>query len=324
MSGATYEASGVSIEEGDRAVDLIKGRIGGATRPEVLGGLGGFAGLFDARFKDFEEPVLVSGTDGVGTKTVIAQTLDRHDTIGIDAVAMVVDDIVCEGAEPLFVLDYISCGKVVAERIADIVGGVAQGCEMSGAALLGGETAAHPGLMAEDEYDLATFAVGVVDASKRLGAHKVQEGDSIIGLPSSGLHANGFSLVRKLILDHDLDLFDKYSDQDTRSLGEALLEPCAIYALEVLKYARAGTVNAAAHITGGGLVANTMRVIPEGLDIEIDWTAWERPAIFNYLQEVGNVPEEEMRKVFNLGIGMTLVGAPDSAGAIIGRVCARS
>lgn len=311
--GSTYEAAGVSIAEGDRAVELIKQRIGKATRPEVLGGIGGFAGLFDGRFANLENPVLVSGTDGVGTKLQIAQTLDRHDTIGIDAVAMVVDDIVCEGAEPLFLLDYISCGRVVPERIADIVGGIARGCEIAGAALLGGETAEHPGVMDDDEYDIATFAVGVVDASERLGAHRVVEGDVIIGLPSSGLHANGYSLVRKLILDRDLDLNAPYSDEDARTLGETLLEPCAIYAPEVLEHARAGRLHAAAHITGGGLEANLMRVIPEGLSIDIDWSTWSRPPIFRYLREIGEVPEDELRRVFNCGIGMCLVAPADQA-----------
>jgi phosphoribosylformylglycinamidine cyclo-ligase len=312
-TGSSYASAGVSIAEGDRAVELIKARIGAATRPEVIGSIGGFAGLFDGRFSSMSEPILVSGTDGVGTKSVIAQTLDRHDTIGIDAVAMVVDDIVCEGAEPLFVLDYIACGLVIPERVADIVAGVARGCELAGAALLGGETAEHPGMMAEDEYDLATFAVGVVDASKRLGAHRVVEGDVIYGLASSGLHANGYSLVRKLILDHDLDLGARFDDADPRTLGDALLEPCTIYAPQVLALARAGSIHAAAHVTGGGLQANVARVIPEHLVAEIDWSAWQRPPLFTYLQTVGAIPEEEMRRVFNCGIGMAVVAPSDPA-----------
>jgi phosphoribosylformylglycinamidine cyclo-ligase len=229
---------------------------------------------------------------------------------------MVVDDIVCEGAEPLFVLDYLSCGKVVPERIADIVAGIAKGCEIAGAALLGGETAEHPGLMHDDEYDLATFAVGVVDQEKRLGAHLVKSGDAIIGLPSTGVHANGFSLVRKLILDHDLDLFAPYSSLDERTLGEALLEPCAIYSPAVLEAMRQGQLHAAAHITGGGLQANIDRVVPPTMRAVLDWDVWDRPPLFTYLGQVGEVSEHEMRRVFNLGIGMALIVPHDQTESI--------
>lgn len=321
--GSTYDEAGVSIEAGDRAVELIRRQMD-VTRPEVMGSLGGFAGLFDGRFSGYEHPVLVSGTDGVGTKSLIAQTLDRHDTIGIDAVAMVVDDIVCEGAEPLFVLDYIACGRVVPERIADIVGGVATGCRRSGAALLGGETAEHPGVMDDDEYDLAAFAVGVVDESKRIGAHLVREGDALIGLASSGLHANGFSLVRKLILDHDLDLRMPFSDDEPRALGETLLEPCRIYAPSVLAAVRAGGVHAAAHITGGGIVGNLPRVLPEGLGARVDRTAWTPQPIFEFLEQVGAIGDDEMWRVFNRGIGMILVADPASAAVLLSLLASAS
>lgn len=303
---STYEQAGVSIEAGDRAVELIKQRVGRATRPEVRGDLGGFAGLFDGRFAEMERPILVSGTDGVGTKTLIAQTLDRHDTIGIDAVAMVVDDVVCEGAEPLFVLDYISIGKVIPEKVADIVGGVAEGCRQAGAALLGGETAEHPGVMDEDEYDLATFCVGVVDEAKRLGAHRVQEGDAIIGFASSGLHANGYSLVRKLILDHDLDLSAPFDEAELRTLGDVLLTPCRIHSPAVLALAKAGLVHAAAHITGGGITGNLPRVLPEGLGAAVDPTAWTPEPIFGFLERIGQIEPDEAWRVFNRGLGMML------------------
>jgi phosphoribosylformylglycinamidine cyclo-ligase len=308
---STYEQAGVSIEAGDRAVELIKERIGAATRPEVRGDLGGFAGLFDGRFASMDKPILVSGTDGVGTKTLIAQTLDIHDTIGIDAVAMVVDDVVCEGAEPLFVLDYISIGKVIPEKIADIVGGIAEGCRQAGAALLGGETAEHPGVMDIDEYDLATFCVGVVDEDSRLGAHRVQEGDAIIGFASSGLHANGYSLVRKLILDHDLELSQRFDDSEPRTLGEVLLTPCRIHSAAVLALAKQGLVHAAAHITGGGIPGNLPRVLPEGLGARVDPSGWKPEPIFGFLEGLGQIHPDEAWRVFNRGLGMMLAVPAD-------------
>ncbi|MFP5225403.1 MAG: phosphoribosylformylglycinamidine cyclo-ligase [Actinomycetota bacterium] len=308
---STYEQAGVSIEAGDRAVELIKERIGAATRPEVRGDLGGFAGLFDGRFANLSKPILVSGTDGVGTKTLIAQTLDVHDTIGIDAVAMVVDDVVCEGAEPLFVLDYIAIGKVIPSKIADLVSGVAEGCRQAGAALLGGETAEHPGVMDIDEYDLATFCVGVVDEDSRLGAHRVREGDAIIGFASSGLHANGYSLVRKLILDHDLVLEDRFDEAEPRTLGEVLLTPCRIHSPAVLALARESLTHAAAHITGGGITGNLPRVLPEGLGASVDPSAWKREPIFGYLERLGQIEPDEAWRVFNRGLGMMLVVPSD-------------
>lgn len=314
---STYEQAGVSIEAGDRAVELIKRRAGKATRPEVRGDLGGFAGLFDGRFASMEKPILVSGADGVGTKSLIAQTLDRHDSIGIDAVAMVVDDVVCEGAEPLFVLDYISIGRVIPEKIAEIVGGVAEGCRLAGAALLGGETAEHPGVMDIDEYDLATFCVGVVEEDERLGAHRVREGDAIIGLASSGLHANGYSLVRKLILDHDLELGDRFYDAEALTLGEVLLTPCRIHSPAVLALARQGLVNAAAHITGGGIPGNLPRVLPEGLGATVDPSAWTPEPIFGFLERIGQIEPDEAWRVFNRGLGMMLAVPGDRVDAAL-------
>jgi phosphoribosylformylglycinamidine cyclo-ligase len=310
-----YRASGVDIEAGDSAVSLFKKYVDATSRPEVLGGIGGFAGGFAAKFGDRKDPVLVSGTDGVGTKLLIAQTLGRHDTIGIDAVAMVVDDIVCNGAEPLFLLDYIACGKLVPERIAEIVSGIAEGCRIAGCALLGGETAEHPGAMDPDAYDLATFAVGVVDRSAMLGPECMREGDVIIGLRSSGLHSNGYSLVRKIILDKDLSLDARVPGTDA-SLGEELLRPCRIHAPAVLAAARATELHAAAHVTGGGIEGNLARALPDGLGAVVHLGSWQRPEIFTYLAKTGGISEIDMRKAFNLGLGMAIFlpsGSTDAA-----------
>lgn len=314
----TYRDAGVDIEAGEYAVELIKKRIAesGASRPEVIGGIGGFAGAFAAGFPGLTDPVLISGTDGVGTKLLIAQTLDRHDTVGIDAVAMVVDDIVCNGAEPLFVLDYIACGRNVPERTAGIVAGVAEGCRIAGCALLGGETAEHPGAMAENDYDLATFAVGVVERARMLGPARVRAGDAVIGLASSGMHSNGYSLVRKIILDNDLDLAMAVPGCDA-SLGAELLRPCRIHAPAVLAAARATDVHAAAHVTQGGVAGNFARALPEGLGARIDARAWTRQPIFDFLQRAGEVAEPEMQRVFNLGLGMVLAVAAQDAEAAL-------
>ena len=304
-SNDAYERSGVSITAGDDAVSLIKNLAATTNRPEVLEGIGGFAGAFSARFADLKDPVLISGTDGVGTKLLIAQTLGKHDTIGIDAVAMVVDDIVCSGAEPLFLLDYIACGKLVPERIAEIVSGIAEGCRIAGCALLGGETAEHPGAMDPDAYDLATFAVGVVERDAMLGPHRVRAGDAIVGLQSSGLHSNGYSLVRKIILDRDLSL-DMTVPGTAATLGEELLRHCRIHAPAVLEVARTVEIHAAAHITGGGIEGNLARPLPDGLAAHVRLGSWQRHPIFTYLGETGGLSEIEMRKVFNLGLGMAI------------------
>jgi phosphoribosylformylglycinamidine cyclo-ligase len=272
----------------------------------VIGDIGGFGGAFAARFKGLDDPVLVSATDGVGTKLAIAQTLDRHDTVGLDLVAMIVDDVVCHGAEPLFLLDYIACGRVVPERVTAIVGGIVEGCRRAGCALLGGETAEHPGVMDPDAYDVAAFGVGVVDRKRMLGPERVREGDAVIGLASSGLHANGYSLVRKIILDRDLAL-DASVPELGSTLGEELLRPTRIYAPAVLALAGAIDVRAAAHITGGGIVENLARALPPGLEAVVGSADWTEPPIFGFLRRMGGLDERDMRRTFNLGIGMALI-----------------
>lgn len=312
---ATYAAAGVDIEAGDRAVELMKQSVQTTTRKEVLGSLGGFSGAFAPDFSRFREPVLLSSTDGVGTKIAIAQTLGVHDTVGIDLVAMVVDDLVCDGGEPLFLQDYIACGRIDPERIAAIVSGIAEGCRLAGCALVGGETAEHPGMMDADAYDLAAFAVGVAERSEMPSASHVEHGDVVLGLVSSGLHSNGFSLVRRLILEHDLDLFADPAGFGA-TLGETLLTPTRIYAPAVLAAIASGGVHAVAHITGGGLASNLVRSLPEGARAVLEAKAWSVPPIFSYLQKVGGIAPEEMGKVFNMGIGMTLVVAAPRVGSI--------
>jgi phosphoribosylformylglycinamidine cyclo-ligase len=310
---ASYRDAGVSIEANEQAVELIAKRVAaaGATRPEVVEGIGGFAGAFAAAFEGIRDPVIVSATDGVGTKLQIAQALGRHGTVGFDLVAMVVDDLVCSGAEPLFLLDYLACGRNVPERTAEIVGGIAEACAFAGCALLGGETAEHPGVLDPDEYDLAGFGVGVVARSEMLGPERVRAGDTVIGLASSGLHSNGYSLVRKLILDHDLTL-DMPVPGCAAPLGEELLRPCRIHAPAVLGAVRSAQVHAAAHITQGGIAGNLVRVLPEHLGARLDPSHWARHPIFEFLRLTGGIAEEEMRRVFNLGLGMVLVVACDA------------
>ena len=305
----SYESAGVDIGAGDRAVELISKHALATARPEVLTALGGFAGAFQPSFKDIAEPVLVSAADGVGTKLAIAQTLDRHHTVGIDLVAMVVDDLVCHGAEPLFLLDYIACGKLVPERIERIVAGIAEGCTRAGCALLGGETAEHPGLMEPDIYDLAAFGVGVADKQQMWGPGRVREGDVVIGIASSGLHSNGFSLVRRVILEHDLDLSASPPELAGVTLGDAILEPTTIYAPALLALQRENgiDVHAAAHITGGGIAGNVTRALPEGLEALLVAGSWPVPAIFAFLAKTGGIAPEEMGKAFNLGLGMTML-----------------
>jgi len=275
-----YKDAGVDIDAGDRAVELMKASIAKATRPEVMGGIGGFAGLFDASaLKKLSKPLLATSTDGVGTKTEIARQMGIYDTIGEDLVAMVVDDLVVCGAEPLFMTDYIAVGKVIPERIADIVKGIARGCEKANTALIGGETAEHPGLLKEDEFDIAGAATGVVDADKQLGSHRVKSGDVIIAMPASGFHANGYSLVRHILKTEKLDLQKKY-EGFSKTLGEILLTPTEIYTLDCLALIKAQSENIRtfSHITGGGLAENTARVIPDGLIAKYDRTTWALPA----------------------------------------------
>lgn len=307
-----YKTSGVDIEAGYKSVELMKASIKETLRPEVLGGIGGFAGAFDlSGIKNMEEPVLLSGTDGCGTKVKLAFVMDKHDTIGIDAVAMCVNDIACSGGEPLFFLDYIACGKNYPEKIATIVSGVAEGCKQSGAALVGGETAEHPGLMPEDDYDLAGFAVGVVDKKDLITGENIKPGDTLIGIASSGVHSNGFSLVRK-VFDMTKESLDTYYDELGKTLGEALIEPTRIYVKALKNVKEAGVkVKGCSHITGGGFYENIPRMLPDGVKAVIKKDSYEVPAIFKLLQEKGNITEEMMYNTYNMGIGMVL--AIDSA-----------
>lgn len=302
----------MSIEAGDRAVELMKASIAKAQRSEVYGGIGGFAGLFDASaLKKFQRPLLATSTDGVGTKTEIARQLGIYNTIGEDLVAMVVDDLVVCGAEPLFMTDYIAVGKVIPERIAEIVSGIASGCLKARTALIGGETAEHPQLLKEDEFDIAGAATGVVEENKLLGAEKVQVGDVAIGIASSGVHANGFSLVRHIVKEKRINLESGVADLGL-SLGEALLTPTKIYAADMLDLIASIEIHAMAHITGGGLAVNTQRVLPPQLALVVDRNSWTLPPLFSYLQQVGQVPQEDLERTFNCGVGMVLIAPANS------------
>ena len=294
--------------EGERlAVELMKKYVKGTMRPEVLGGLGGFSGAFSLKkIKEMEEPVLLSGTDGCGTKVKLAMIMDKHDTIGIDAVAMCVNDIACSGGEPLFFLDYIACGKNYPEKIATIVSGVAEGCNQSGAALVGGETAEHPGLMPEDEYDLAGFAVGVVEKKDLITGESIKPGDTLIGIASSGVHSNGFSLVRK-VFEMTKESLDTYYDELGKTLGEALIEPTRIYVKALKSVKDAGiTIKGCSHITGGGFYENIPRMLPEGMKAVVKKDSYEVPAIFKLLAKEGDIAEEMMYNTFNMGLGMVV------------------
>ena len=321
MSDNTYAAAGVSIEEGDRAVELFAPHAKRATRPEVLGGLGGFAGLF--KLGDYKEPILAAGSDGVGTKLAVAQAMDKHDTIGIDLVAMCVDDLVVCGAEPLFLQDYIAVGEVVPEKVAEIVKGIAEGCVQAGAALLGGETAEHPGVMGKDEYDVSATAVGVVEADELLGPDKVRDGDVLIAMKSSGLHSNGYSLARYVLLEQAGLPLDGYMEDLGRTLGEELLEPTRIYAKDCLALVSECAVSTFCHVTGGGLAGNLERVIPEGLTAEVSRSTWTPGQIFKTISSVGKVALEEMEKTFNMGVGMIAVVAPEDRERALAMMTAR-
>lgn len=311
--GYSYREAGVDIDAGNKAVELMKPAVKATLRPEVLGGLGGFGGLFALDLAKYPEPVLVSGTDGVGTKLKLAFHMDRHDTIGQDAVAMCVNDILVQGAEPLFFLDYLAVGKLVPEKVAQIVGGIAKGCELAGCALIGGETAEMPGFYPDGEYDIAGFCVGVVNKGDIIDGSKIQEGDLLIGLPSSGFHSNGYSLVRKIFTP---DLWEKVYPEIGEPLGEALLRPTRIYVKTVLPLIKTGKIKGMAHITGGGITENIPRILPEGLGVEVDTSAWQVPPVFNFLQEMGKVAQEEMLRTFNMGIGFVLVVSPEDALAL--------
>jgi phosphoribosylformylglycinamidine cyclo-ligase len=313
----SYAAAGVDITAGYRAVDLMKKHIARTITPGVLEEVGGFGGLFRPDLTGIADPVLVSGTDGVGTKLRIAALMDRHDSVGIDCVAMCVNDIICCGARPLFFLDYIACGKNIPERIAALVSGVAEGCVQSGAALIGGETAEMPGFYPEDEYDLAGFAVGIVDRSKILDKSSVREGDIVLALPSSGLHSNGFSLVRKVFDVENADLKTPLPELNGQCLGDALLEPTRIYVKPVLHLLHTVGIKSAAHITGGGFFENIPRSLPKGLSLQIPADTLSIPPIFHLLQETGRIPDRDMFNTFNMGVGFCVTVSPEKAEAAL-------
>jgi phosphoribosylformylglycinamidine cyclo-ligase len=310
---SAYAAAGVDIEAGDRAVELMKEWVAKTRRPEVMGGIGGFAGLFDASaLAKRKHPVLATSTDGVGTKVAVAQALDRHDTIGFDLVGMVVDDLVVCGAEPLFMTDYIACGRVDPVRIAAIVQGIAMACTEAGCALLGGETAEHPGLLRPDEYDLAGAATGVVERDKILGAERVKPGDVVLALESSGLHSNGYSLVRHVLSNQPRWTLDRYVSELGQTLGDELLAPTRIYARDCLALIAAVEVHAMSHVTGGGFASNLARVIPSSCHVRIDRTTWQPGPIFELIRKLGGISEPDLEATFNMGVGMVAVLPPDS------------
>ena len=309
-----YENAGVSVEAGYEVVKRIKSHVARTNRPGVVGGIGGFGGLFDLASLGYKEPVLISGTDGVGTKLMVAKLANKHDTIGIDCVAMCVNDVICAGAKPLVFLDYIACGKNIPEKIAEIVKGVAEGCVQAGCSLVGGETAEHPGMMPEDEYDLAGFTVGVVDKAKILDNSTMQPGDVIIALPSTGVHSNGFSLVRKIFdIDNNPDVLKKTFDGMNKPLGEALLAPTKIYVKPVLAVMDEITVKGVSHITGGGFYENIPRSLKKGCAARIAKADVRTPALFDVMQREGGISEHDMFNTFNMGVGMVLTVAPEDA-----------
>lgn len=319
----TYRDAGVDIDAGNLSVKLIKDSVKATYRPEVLGDLGGFGGLFAMSTK-YKEPVLVSGTDGVGTKLRLAFILDKHDTIGQDAVAMCVNDILVQGAEPLFFLDYLAVGKLEPEQVADVVKGVANACKESGCALIGGETAEMAGFYAEGEYDIAGFAVGAVEKSKIITSEKVKAGDVILGLPSSGVHSNGYSLVRKIVFDVKGFKGDEYIDELGKTIGEELLIPTRLYPKSCLPLIEKFDIHGMVHVTGGGYYENIPRALPEDMGAEIDATSWPVPPIFNLLKEWGNVDWHEMYRTFNMGIGMIIIASADEAEKIKADLQARN
>ena len=313
-----YADAGVDIDAGNRLVDRIKQHVSRTQRPEVLAGLGGFGGLFQLDLERYRNPVLVSGTDGVGTKLLLARQLGRHDTIGIDLVAMCVNDILAQGAEPLFFLDYFATGKLDESLTETVVAGIAAGCEQAGCALIGGETAEMPGMYGAGEYDLAGFTVGVVDRSRLIDGSRINAGHRLLGLPSSGPHSNGYSLIRRILEHSGADLGAPIpGSTDETPLGEALIAPTRIYTSTILKLIEQHTIDGIAHITGGGLTENIVRVLDPSLGIEIDLSSWEQPAVFNWLAEAGPVEQSEMLKTFNCGIGLVLVVPDDDADTLM-------
>ncbi|QAA23445.1 phosphoribosylformylglycinamidine cyclo-ligase [Sporolactobacillus terrae] len=308
-----YKKAGVNIEAGYETVGRIKKHVQRTFRPEVMGGLGGFGGAIDLSQLNLKEPVLVSGTDGVGTKLMIAIATDRHDTVGIDAVAMCVNDIITQGAEPVYFLDYLACSALKPEKAEAIVKGIAEGCTQAGCALIGGETAEMPGMYDENDYDIAGFSVGAVEKSKMIKPDQVKTGDVLIGLASSGIHSNGFSLVRKLVADAGLAYSDTYTPEPDKTIGEVLLRPTKIYVKPVLELLKSVDVHGIAHITGGGFYENVPRMFPEGLTAELDVSSWKRPAVFDWLKQLGNLQLDDMYHTFNMGLGLILAVAQEDA-----------
>lgn len=314
----TYRASGVDIDEGNRAVNLIKDKIKGTYDKNVIGDLGNFSGLYSLKdFINMDEPVLLSSTDGVGTKLKLAQMMDIHNTVGIDLVAMCVNDLICQGAKPLFFLDYIATGKLIPEKIDDIVSGIVEGCKMAECALIGGETAEMPGMYSEDDYDLAGFSVGIADKSKIISGQDVNSGDTLIGISSSGIHSNGYSFIRKIFLEEYKYELTDYIEELGMTLGEALLIPTKIYVKLVIDLIKKYELKAIAHITGGGVIENIPRVIPNGLGIDIEKNSWEKPAIFKMIEKFNAIDEVELHKSFNMGIGLAMVVDSDKAEEIV-------
>lgn len=319
--GLSYRDAGVDIDAGNELVDRIKPAVQRTSRPEVVTGLGGFGALFRMDLDRWREPLLVSGTDGVGTKLMLARMLGRHDTIGIDLVAMCVNDILTSGAEPLFFLDYFATGRLALDEAQTVIEGIAEGCRQAGCALIGGETAEMPGMYGDGEYDLAGFSVGAVERSEVLDGSRIEAGHRLLGMASSGPHSNGYSLVRKVI-EHsgeDLERPIMGSDGQAVTLGEALLAPTRIYVKPVLEMLRSGGIDGLAHITGGGLTENIVRVLPDGLGIRVDTSGWNRPGVFDWLQEAGGIAEEEMLRTFNCGVGMVMLAAPSEAENLVAR-----
>lgn len=314
----TYKSSGVDIDEGNRAVDLIKNKIKGTYDSNVIGDLSNFSGLYSLKdFMGMEEPVLLASTDGVGTKLKIAQLMDKHDTVGIDLVAMCVNDLICQGARPLFFLDYIALGKLVPEHIEKVVAGIADGCKMSGCALIGGETAEMPGMYGEDDYDLAGFSIGIADKKKIVSGQDVKAGDLLVGISSSGIHSNGFSFIRKIFLEEYKYDLDKHIDELGMSLGDAMLTPTKIYVKLALDALAKHNIKAIAHITGGGLVENIVRVIPKELGLDIDTKSWDKPAIFKMIEAFDAIEKRELHKSFNMGVGLVMIVDKDEAQGLV-------
>ncbi|NAZ80386.1 phosphoribosylformylglycinamidine cyclo-ligase [Kineococcus sp. R8] len=316
--GTTYADAGVDVVAGDRAVELMKASVARTHGPQVVGGFGGFAGLYDvSALKAYRRPLLATSTDGVGTKVAVAQALDVHDTIGADLVGMVVDDVVVCGATPLFMTDYVACGRVVPERMAAIVAGIARACEEAGVALVGGETAEHPGLLGPDEYDVAGAVTGAVEADELLGAERVRAGDVLVAMASSGLHSNGYSLVRRVVADAGWG-YERHVEEFGRTLGEELLEPTRIYARPALATLATGGVHAMSHVTGGGLAANLARCLPADVTAEVDRSTWTPGAVFSTVRDLGGVPAADLERTLNLGVGMVAVVTAGSVEAVVG------